>query len=264
VVLGQADGVRSTLAYCARINTLVVLTGFLGSTIRVCSASLNALNPLTNLVSSAIRICSADLLTDVLDAQLVGEAVGVGAADGFAELCVALMTSRTLLVGDTSDWFSDASNDGRRIWHESVEARTLSSLIHNLALGIRSTGSFSARILTPVRDAGKRRRTISVDFTSDEAHVVEAHVTEEAVIVEPAGEHTHPVLASFVVGTTFIVFASQHADAVVTLHSSCTSCIVDARVWYADTFYVRITGEGGRAGADLDVVGSLAESVEAA
>ena len=130
------------------------------------------------------------------------------------------MTIRTLLVGDATGRLSDAADDSCWIWHESVEAGTLSPLIHHLALSVRSARSFAgARILAPIPDARKRGRTIRVDFASDQAHVVEADVAEEAVIVQPTGEHAHAVLAPLVVGAAVVVLAAEHADAVVADHS---------------------------------------------
>lgn len=89
-------------------------------------------------------------------------------------------------------------------------------------------------------------------------------MAQEAVVVQPAREHAHLLLAALVVGAVVVAAAAEHADAVVATHAGGTSGIVDARVRDPDALHFRVSGERGRAGADLGVVGRLAEGVDAA
>ena len=175
-----------------------------------------------------------------------------------------LVTRWTLLVGNTPSWFPDTSHHSSWIRHKAIKAGTLSSLIHNLALSIWPTRSFpTAGILTPVCNTGKGSWTISVYFAAHEAHVVEAHVAKEAVVVETTRQHAHALLTSFIVGTVVVALTPEHADTVVADHALGAPGIVGAGVWNPDAFNFRISGKCSRAGADFEVVSGLAEGIEA-
>jgi hypothetical protein len=90
------------------------------------------------------------------------------------------------------------------------------------------------------------------DLATDDAHVVEAHVTEEAVVVEPAREHAHALLAALVVGAVVVAAAAEHADAVVAAHPLRAAGVVEARVRDPDALDFRISGEGRRAGVEFE------------
>ena len=89
-------------------------------------------------------------------------------------------------------------------------------------------------------------------------------MAEEAVVVEPAGEHAHLLLTPLVVGAVVVAAAAEHADAVVAAHARRAAGVVDARVGDPDALDLRVAGERGRAGADLGVVGRLTLGVDAA
>ena len=100
-------------------------------------------------------------------------------------------------------------------------------------------------------------------LTTNEAHVVQADVSEEAVVVQTAGQHAHALLTAFIVGAVVVTLAPEHADTVITHHALGTSGVVKTGVWNPDTFDFRISGKCCRAGADFEVVSGLAEGVEA-
>jgi len=59
-----------------------------------------------------------------------------------------------LLVGDAAGGLADAAHDGRGVRHEAIEAGTLGSLIHHLALSVWTTGAVSgAWIFAAIADA---------------------------------------------------------------------------------------------------------------
>jgi len=89
-------------------------------------------------------------------------------------------------------------------------------------------------------------------------------VSQEAIVVQPTGQHTHALLAPLVVGAAVVTGTAEHADAVVAPHALAATGVVDARVGHADALNLRVTGERCRAGADLGVVGRLALGVDAA
>ncbi len=72
-------------------------------------------------------------------------------------------------------------------------------------------------------------------------------MTQEAVVVEAAGEHAHTSLAALVGGAVVVVLAAQHANTVVTAHPLGTSGIVDARVRDPDALHLGISSKGWRA-----------------
>lgn len=136
---------------------------------------------------TAIAVLSADLLTNIVHAELVREAVAVVIAHRLAERGIALEAFGTLVVREAVGGLANASHGGGRVGKEPVDARALSSLIDDLAIGVGSAAGFSfAGVGAPVGDTAHGRGAVGVLLASDHAHAVQAHVAEEAVVVKAA------------------------------------------------------------------------------
>jgi len=80
----------------------------------------------------------------------------------------------------------------------------LGPVVHHLALGIRSTGIASARISAAIVDTSIGLGAVRVCSASHNTHLVETHMAQEAVIVNPTCQHAKPLKTSLIDCTVFI------------------------------------------------------------
>ena len=110
------------------------------------------------------------------------------------------MSWRALLVGDTGGRLPDTAHLGGWVGEEARVTGAPCFLLHHLADGVGSAGGQGriAGVVALVVDARLGGRAVGVDLAAHLAHVVQADVAKEAVVVQAAGQHTLAVLASLV------------------------------------------------------------------
>ncbi len=85
----------------------------------------------------------------------------------------------------------NTTDDSRWVRGESRFARTHGPLLERLTLGVRPARDICARVLTTVAYARQRRRTVRALPAAHQTHLVQANVTQEAVVVYSASYWKH-------------------------------------------------------------------------
>ena len=123
-------------------------------------------------------------------------------------------------------------------------------------------GWISTRINTSISNTRLGCWTIGIDLATNQAHVIQANVPEETIIVQSTSQHTLSVLTPFVRSTLCIRQTFQHADSINTVHLVGTALIWDTSIWNSDTFNFSVSGERWRTGTSLFVFDCLTLGIE--
>lgn len=189
----RALGVRSAhISNRARISTLVVQTSETFLALDVSPAPDHAHQPLADFSASTVLVPSAQRLANPRGvAPLVAQAIQIRGADGGANVPNASRARGAVPVrlADGAGR-SEAGNFGGWVRYEAGRTRTSCPLIEHRALGVRPARGRLARIDALVRDARLVRVAVLVRPATERAHVVQAYVAQETVVVQPAGEQT--------------------------------------------------------------------------
>lgn len=133
----------------------------------------------------------------------------------------------------------------------------------NRAQSIRSANGISgARIFTFAVDARFVGRAIFISATSNAAHVVQANVAEEAVVINPAGQHTSSADAFFIEGALRVDSTASNTTAFFTPRSAGTLVIPLAGNRRPDAFLARSFCKSDGARTRRFVIFSIAHSVQ--
>lgn len=186
---GLAEGVGAAGSWLrAGIHALLSNAGQVAGTALVGAAARDAVEAQTHLSVGTLVVVAAERLADALLAALVGQAAGVvgtqwttdgleaGQAIAAVAILVALQRRR-----------SDAADLGRGIRHHVVQATAAGAMIGHGAGSIGSTGTLKTGIDALIVAAGLGSAAIIIHVTSKNAFVVQAHMAQEAVVVNAAG-----------------------------------------------------------------------------
>lgn len=173
-------------------STLVVQTSETFLALDVSPAPDHAHQPLADFSASTVLVPSAQRLANPRGvAPLVAQAIQIRGADGGANVPNASRARGAVPVrlADGAGR-SEAGNFGGWVRYEAGRTRTSCPLIEHRALGVRPARGRLARIDALVRDARLVRVAVLVRPATERAHVVQAYVAQETVVVQPAGEQT--------------------------------------------------------------------------
>ena len=132
-----------------------------------------------------IIISATERLADTIVTHLVNKTVLVIKANILTELSITDLALGALSIGRACLRLLDAADNRGGVGDESRWTGALGFVVHNLALGVRSTGVSSARICATVVDAGIGLGAVRICSTSHDTHLVETHMAQETVIVNP-------------------------------------------------------------------------------
>jgi len=102
----------------------------------------------------------------------------------------------------------------RRVGHEAFLARATGPLVVHAANGVRSTRRRLTGIDAPVVTATLASAAIRIVVATKQAHVMQADVAQEAVIVNTASQNTVSFQTFLVEGTIAVSAAHRQAHAV--------------------------------------------------
>lgn len=108
-------------------------------------------------------------------------------------------------------------------------------MIEHRALGVRPARGRLARIDALVRDARLVGVAVLVRPATERAHVVQAYVAQETVVVQPAGEQTVSTNAFLVERALVVVGADRKAHVVAACIPIVAVVCVSAGPWHCKT-----------------------------
>ena len=175
-----------TGAGLAGVNTLVVDAGQLAGTVGAGPTAQDTGHSLADLLAVTVSVHPAHGFTKAVVADLVVAAGLVVEADIFTELAVTDLSLRTLGVTGADLGLLDTGHGSAGVGDVAGGTGAGGSVVHNLALGVGSTGR-AAGVRAPVVDAGVGLGAVLVLPAAHQAHLVETDVAQETVVVHPAG-----------------------------------------------------------------------------
>jgi len=151
-----------------------------------------------------IIISATERLADAIVTHLVNKTVLVIKANILTELSITDLALWALSIGGACLRLLNTTNNWGGVGDEPRWTGALGSVVHNLALGVRSAGISSARIRAAIVDAGIGLGAVRICSTSHDTHLVETHMAQETVIVNSTCQHAKPLKTSFIDCTVFI------------------------------------------------------------
>lgn len=191
-----ADGVPAAgSGRPAGVDTIVADACLTRRTLHVGATAYDADQLVTDFSGATVVVAATGGATDGSVALLVIQAVGGGGADGHAAAGAAHEAQGTVRVDVTGDGLPGAGHVGAGIGDEALGAGTLRPVVED---GTESVGAAdgrrAARVRAPVVEARLRGGAVLVGTAPDHADVVEADVTQEAVVVQAAGHCTRKTI----------------------------------------------------------------------
>ena len=179
---GAAAGVAG-----AGVRALVVDAALVLGTAGGAAAAQHAGHAAADLLAVAVIVHTTHRFAQPVVAHLVLATVVVVEADVLAELAgVADLSVRTLGVAGADLRLLDAGHGGGGVGDVALGAAALGAVVHHLALGVGATGR-GAGVRAAVVDAGVGLGAVRVLPAAHNAHLVQAHVAQETVVVNTAG-----------------------------------------------------------------------------
>lgn len=230
-------------------------TGVGHRAIWISSATSFAASHRANLATGTVSILSADGHAHSLAAALVNQTLGIGRAKWTANRVLTSKTGSATFGSSARCGFSDTSRVGSRIGQETGWACALCSLIYDVTQSVWSANCFgAARVLAATFNTSFVSCTIAILVAANNAHVVEANVAKEAIIVHAAGQHTLAANAFFVHCAFGVVGASWNTTAVIASVSGTAFCITSTSNWNTNAFSFWCSSEAGRARTNSFVI----------
>ena len=189
LVLGHTThGVTATLAGggLAGVDTLVVDAGQLAGTVGAGPTAQHTGHTLADLLAVAVSVHPTHRFTKTVVADLVVPAGFVVEANIFTELAVTDLSLRALGVAGADLGLLHTGHGSTGVGDVAQGTGAGGPVVHHLALGIGSAGR-AAGVGAPVVDAGVGLGAVLVLPAANQAHLVEADVAQETVVVHPAG-----------------------------------------------------------------------------
>lgn len=224
-----------------------VKTGVGHRAIWIGSATNFAASHRANLATGTVRVLSADGHAHSLPTAFVDQTLRIGRAKWTANRVLTSETGSAALRSSARCGFSDTSRVGSRVGQETGWACTLCSLVYNVTQRIRSAHCIGAAwILTATFNTRFISCAIAVLVAANDAHVVEANVAEEAIVVHSAGQHTLAFNAFLIYRAFGIAGTSWNATTVIAFVSSAAFSITSAGNWDTNTLRFRCSSEASR------------------
>ena len=182
------DGVAAALAGAglAGVHTLVVDAGQLAGTVGAGAAAQDTGHSLADLLAVTVSVHPAHRFTKAVVAHLVVAAGFVVEADIFTELAVTDLSLRALGVTGADLGLLHTGHGRTGVGDEAGWTGAGGAVVHHLALSVGTAGR-AAGVRAPVVDAGVGLGAVLVLPAANQAHLVEADVAQETVVVHPAG-----------------------------------------------------------------------------
>lgn len=178
---------------------------------------------------AAVIITTADWLASATIAPLIAETATVSGANGSTEVAEARLSIGAVAVFVALwCWRSDAADFGSWTRHHSLGTRASRSLVGYGAEGVGSAWIFIAGIGALVVATRFTGAAVGVLMASVDTSVVEANVSQEAVVVHSTRQQAVSLEAALVQGTLLIVGAGWEAHCVSTGVTGTAICIYTA------------------------------------
>lgn len=197
-------------------STLVVQASETLLALDVSAAPDHAHQALADLPASTILVPSAQRFANSGGvAPLVAQTIQIRGADGGANVPYASCACGAVPVRlADGPGRPEAGNFRGWVRYEAGWARASGPLIEHRALGVRPARGRLAGIGALVRDARLVRVAVLVRPATERAHVVQAYVAQETVVVQSAGEQTVSTNAFLVERALVVAGADRQAHVV--------------------------------------------------